>query len=390
MDILGKTNLIDPDGAISNALSYHYSIFQTFWSISSVKLTEKIPTAQVSVIPGETPAVLLEINPKFWESLSFKQKTFIIVHECLHVLLAHTYRMKNTDKDMANFAADLIVNHTAVDRFGFVREEIDPDNKLCWWDRFWKEPRWINPTFEELYQKLIKDMPSASAAQLADCHSEAGEDEAWEKVVDKILENASESQKRAISQLAGHQGGDKIIQYKPPIVHKRKWESVIQNWVMKHSGYKYEDSWRQEHRRLSQYDVPANLELHQKNKIKVWFFLDTSGSCEHLAPRFMKAAASLPTDRFDVKLFCFDTKVYPTSLKDGKLYGFGGTRFSCIEQYIQSNSDVYPKAVFVITDGFGDKVNPELPKNWHWFICQGGSAELIPALSKQYKLEDYE
>jgi len=86
---------------------------------------------------------------------------------------------------------------------------------------------------------------------------------------------------------------------------------------------------------MSNMFLPSEMEIEEKEeekkKIKVVFFLDTSGSCQHLAERFFKAAKSLDSKKFDVELYCFDTRCYKTSLESGRLYGFGGTSFSILE-----------------------------------------------------------
>jgi hypothetical protein len=163
---------------------------------------------------------------------------------------------------------------------------------------------------------------------------------------------------------------------------------------------KEEDSWVHPNRRFnlisSEFMLPSTYEIEAPNKerVEVWFFLDTSGSCSHLGERFFKAAASLPENRFDVKLFCFDTGVYPTSLKEKKLYGFGGTCFHQIEDYIQQETKAknkkYPKAVFVVTDGYGSDVYPEHPKKWHWFLTPHHSTSNIPKECNKYNLKDFE
>ncbi len=143
--------------------------------------------------------------------------------------------------------------------------------------------------------------------------------------------------------------------------------------------------------------LPSEMEVEdidkEKNKIEVWFFQDTSGSCSGFAKRFFKAAESLPKDRFNVRMHCFDTRVYETSLEERKLYGFGGTSFTCIENYIQrriaKENLQYPKAVFIITDGYGNDVHPEHPEVWHWFLSSGYKSH-IPKQSKTYLLRNFE
>jgi hypothetical protein len=94
-----------------------------------------------------------------------------------------------------------------------------------------------------------------------------------------------------------------------------------------------------------------------------------------------------------VRLFCFDTTVYETTLESKKVYGGGGTRFDIIEDKIQAtkkNGGVYPEAVFVITDGAGNRLVPEFPEKWHWFLAGRATKAYIPRESKTYILKDFE
>ena len=43
----------------------------------------------------------------------------------MHVILNHGHRSKDSkNKNAANVAMDIVVNHLLVDRFGFIREKI--------------------------------------------------------------------------------------------------------------------------------------------------------------------------------------------------------------------------------------------------------------------------
>lgn len=140
--------------------------------------------------------------------------------------------------------------------------------------------------------------------------------------------------------------------------------------------------------------LPSEMELlddnADKRRIEVWFFQDTSGSCAGLKDRFFNAARSLPTDRFDIRMFCFDEEVFETTLESGKLYGFRGTTFTCIEEYILKHTNLkYPDAVFVITDGAGNVVQPKKPENWYWFLS-ADYTKCIPKESHIYDLSNFE
>jgi hypothetical protein len=187
---------------------------------------------------------------------------------------------------------------------------------------------------------------------------------------------------------------------------KKKWETVIKKWVntVLKQNDKDHEQWARVNRRfvgiassMSNMFLPSEMEIEEmeeeKKKIKVVFFQDTSGSCSHLAERFFKAAKSLDPKKFDVELYCFDTRCYKTSLESGRLYGFGGTSFSILEQEVvelcKGDMSKYPKAVFVITDGYGDPVHPRKPKNWYWFLsCD--YRHCIPDTCNVFKLSEFE
>lgn len=116
----------------------------------------------------------------------------------------------------------------------------------------------------------------------------------------------------------------------------------------------------------------------QEIKTEVWFFLDTSGSNANMADLFFGAAESLPADRYNIRLFCFDTEVYETYLETRAIYGsMGGTKFSILEEKIL-REEKYPDAVFVFTDGYGEPIELRKPKRWHWFLTPNGVTNSIP------------
>ena len=184
---------------------------------------------------------------------------------------------------------------------------------------------------------------------------------------------------------------------------KKKWESVIKRWVNNviRNTFKDTEQWALMDRRMYNLSpelmLPSDHEIDdraiEQDKIDIWFFQDTSGSCQHHAERFFTAAKSIPKNKFNVRLFCFDTKVYETTLESGKLYGFGGTAFTPIETHIQKlikeEKCKYPASVWVVTDGYAEKFNPQYPERWHWFL-DGNYTDCIPSKSIIHKLEDYE
>lgn len=234
-----------------------------------------------------------------------------------------------------------------------------------------------------------------------------GMNDSEKESLDKAFKEGNPSETESSSKEAGSMPGNLEVIVKVGFVKKKKkWETVIKKWanMFLKQNDKDHEQWARVNRRfvgiqssMSNMFLPSEMEIEEreeeKRKIKVVFFQDTSGSCSHLAERFFKAAKSLPTDKFEVELYCFDTRCYKTSLESGKLYGFGGTSFSILEEEVmklcKGDLSKYPKAVFVITDGYGDPINPKKPKNWYWFLsCD--YRHCIPDKCNIFKLNDFE
>lgn len=429
--------------AISAGLVDFHSIFYRFWTVCRPSFTDRVPTAAVA-FDKEGDCIEFLINKEFWDSKTLTQKLFIICHECRHLILNHGKRgvrimLKGKDHAVrANTAMDLCINEELVSRFGFVRSEIDPDNRFVWMDKVEEavgESLPSNRCFEFYYNKLgkasddaFKPSPGGGPPQVGETlddhsgftESETGDvsdevmkrmdeelDDAEREALDTMMNDERNSMHRDVPASEtgkGMMAGDSPLGHKyklkrEPVKVKRKWESIIKKWASKHMALVETtvDQWARLARRYNilprGLSLPSEFEddafVRENKKVDVWFFLDTSGSCIQLANRFFRAARSLPKHRFNVKLFCFDTKVYETDLKSRIVKGGGGTRFDIIETYINKHATKYPDAVFVITDGAGNQVNPKKPQVWHWFLSYDYT-NYIPTKSKHYKLKDYE
>jgi len=196
-------------------------------------------------------------------------------------------------------------------------------------------------------------------------------------------------------------GGLTKIVAKRSIRKKPKWETLISKILARKIDLSeiVKDQWSRRNRRFvllgDNFLLPTENETleDEPSKLEIWWFQDSSGSCAQLAERFFNAAETVPTEKIHLRTYCFDTNVYKISLKDRKLYGFGGTSFSIIEDFIQNETKKegirYPDAIFIITDGAGDHVLPQKPQNWYWFLSYQNKS-CIPKDSKTYILSDFE
>jgi predicted metal-dependent peptidase len=410
--------------ALAFACEQHHAIFYKFWMIGKPIFTKEVKTAAVS-FNEEGEYLAFMFNPDFWKRLSFNQRLFVISHECLHIIHNHGLRIQNLNNlKMANIAADLVVNHALVFNFGFDRQEADPEDKYCWIDNTFDPTVGVeyHKSFEYYYQKLMETTPTTKT--LVDDHNwgkkksdkkDGKKGDPNQQIYDFLGKTLDDETKKMIADYldtthpsasgnkAGTGAGDREWYYtapKPP--KKKKWETVIKNWALGKITRREQikTQWVHKDRRFATFSSgklmlpsanPIEAKIRKKDRIKVYFFLDTSGSCWHLKDRFFRAAKTLSEDQFEVILFCFDTKVYPTTLESGRAYGGGGTYFNIIEEEIQRNmpDGKYPEAVFIITDGAGTTVKPQKPHNWHWFLSENVRS-YIPKESHVYMLKDYE
>lgn len=406
---------------IAKKLQNHHYFFRAFWDIGEIDVTdsEELPTAAIT-FDEKGNSVKLSININYWESLNEHSRLFLICHEMLHVILHHGERFVEyygtQDMQTMNYAADVVINEMLCSSFGFIRNDLNEDlkNKACWFNTVFKN-KLINydESTEYYFNLLKKDTPEKDSYLLVDQHSVLSRkqleklqeelknsnifDSIDEQFIGKLPEKIQE-----FARSANGFGSWHTVDVKSK--KKKKWETVIKKWesFFKKETIETTERWERINPLYSQIiteniHLPANCrvldEYKDKNKIDVFFFLDTSGSCISLKDRFFKAAKSLDKNKFNIRLFCFDTKVEETTLESGKVYGGGGTSFNIIEDKIQNilktEKKSYPKAVFIITDGYGCHVKPEKPEKWYWFLTSSYTV-YIPSSSKIYKLSEYE
>lgn len=435
---------------IASELEMYDSVFYQLWNLGSPMLSTEIPTAAVAFNDTDGQLMYFILNPTFWESLSFEQKKFVICHESLHVIYQHGVRFSGLNKQLANYAADIVINHALINRFGFSRQEIDPKNIYCWVDKFFDSTISDDMNFEYYYNLLLQQTSDAAdgsdsqsdGSQQADGESngegdsqsttsgkasgpnngsqnsklvdEHNFDGDASKILEKLGENLPDSSKHKLKEMLDNEesgrtagttpGNNWLVVNVDNVKKKKKWETVIKKWALKYmkDADKSTEQWARLNRRMTMLPrdmfLPSDMEVEEREKdekkIDVWFFQDTSGSCMGFAKRFFTAAKSLPTERFNIRLFCFDTSVYETSLASGRLSGFGGTSFTCIEDAIQritkKEGIAYPMATFVISDGYANgPVRPQYPKKWYWFLSHNYT-HCIPSESHIFKLADFE
>lgn len=379
-------------------------IFYAFFRMGYPVFTEKVIYAGVAFdCDGNFSHLLL--NPVKWAGFNDRVKTFIIVHEALHVVLEHGVRGREKPyHKIQNIAMDIVIQEIAR-QLGFTREELPFGEEIVWFERYFDDSVPRDKNWEYYYELLmekakvveIKYTPFDDHSGLQD---QGKNDDIFSRIEDFAERNgldielpANSEEKESAGQLAGTTAGNHAYISTARKPRKRKWETVIRHWTIEAEKQRPKYNWVHQDRRLT-FSLPADYlfaaerEEDIKNKIDIWFFQDTSGSCSEFRDRFFGAASSIPQDRFNIRMFCFDTKVYETSLKSGKLYGFGGTYFDILEKRCLEEKH-YPKCVFVITDGYGNNIKCKYPARWHWFLSTDYT-QCIDSRCVIHKLKDFE
>lgn len=429
---------------ISSALEPHHAVFYKVWQMGKPIFNDQIDTAAVQ-FDENGDFIWFHFNPHFWKRLQLKDKLFVICHEAMHIILNHGIRtrdVKGQNRQATNVALDIVVNHTLVNNFGFKRNDIEDWQDYCWVDTVFKDKKPMPPDNEmyeyyyNLFEKVYGDGGmgdgEGGGPGTVDDHGMMGDSD---KIIDELNEGMTKEEKESLkglvdkhfqrdegkqkssNQQAGAGTGKWDFANTGKVKPKPKWETIVKKWSRKYMIEKDRDveQWARLNRRMAMLPkdmfLPTEMEFedNEKDKVKVdvWFYLDTSGSCYHLKDRFFEAALSLSQSKFNVRLFCFDTKVEETTLESRKVYGGGGTSFDILETEIQNelkkgggikkiaNGEEiemitrYPEAVFVITDGYGSNIKMEKPANWHWFITDGGVKTYIDKECNFYNLSDF-
>lgn len=392
-------------------LTDHHRLFYGVFELGNPIYTDEIDTAAVA-FNTETGNIDFLINENFFNTLSDDEKLFLICHEALHVVFSHIERTKkfSLNNEYSNIAQDIVINELLINEFGFNREELPFLENACFVDTVFnktdikKYSIINNGSFEYYYELLLKINPKVNKVATIDIHDlkdmdDSKYDNIPEEVADSIVRVAAskmsqEDSKELIEKIGstlsdkvGHAGLSSIGEIYGIQLEKNQkkasWELLVKNKIA--SLLKVDEreleTFSVRPRRLTCLSEDLFLPEYKTNedlindKFNIAFFLDASGSCIGYKNQFFSLANSIPKDKFNVVLYSFDTRVYKLNLKDKNIQGGGGTSFEPIETKIQNSirsdkdyNGKYPDLVFVLTDGYGDRVRPEKPKNWFWLM----------------------
>lgn len=413
---------------LSQIEDYH-KVFFVFVNMADILFVDDIPTAAVRLPKGHKPT--LYINEDFWHKLTIRSRLFVICHECLHVMLDHGVRnglkIKGATPKLVNIAQDITINEMIVDLFGYDRNDLTDWKKFCWIDTCFENHVMIsrNETFEYYLTKLIENPPddaSEGGPSVFDEHGlqddgstnspgtseqeteeeKTNRESLAETLAEELTAKEIESLIKGLplSQIAG-----KLTSVLEHIIAKKikkqkvNFKHIIRK-LKKNSMKEVEkdvDTFTHDDRRFSDIILSQNASLPGKNcvpkqvkdRLLTAVFMDISGSCLQYIDIFQKVFLAFDEERkiFDTRLFIFDTIVKEVKRGDNVRIG-GGTSFDIIEEKcleLESQGKRYPDCVIVITDGYGNKVEPKAASKWIWLLTPTDSTSLyVPIRSKKF------
>ena len=299
-------------------------------------------------------------NREFFGGLTTKQVEFVVAHEILHNVFDHMGRNEGRDRQIFNIAADYCVNGQLVrDHIG----EQPPEIKI------FHDPQHYNKSAEQVYDEIFEkyDQEQLKAlGQLLDDHIDWEKDGEGRPVYSKdelkqIRDEIREATMQAANAAgAGNTPAGVARMIKDLTEPKMNWRELLRQQIQ--STIKSDYSFSRPNRKgWHTGAILPGMKLDETIDIAV--SLDMSGSItDEMSMDFITELKGIMDEYkdYNIKLWCFDTKVYNEQDFDGysgedilsyEIMGGGGTDFMCNWAYMKEN-DIVPKKFIMFTDGY--------------------------------------
>lgn len=388
-------------GTICRLLVYSPFSFNLLVGMNTVA-TDSVETMGVCVKNGR---ISLRYNPQFFVSLEEGERTYVLIHEMMHVLLHHCTHRSSSDRRRAykeNVAMDLAINSLIYEETGIKIPRFKEDVGNCRkGDVMSLLPMMFGYknclSFEQYLTLLDQDFPDVSVQfvggdgeidencplgeitrwRLDNRHGEGFEEDAY---IDDYVRNVVENIGR--NHGWGHLDGTGIEMVMKAQEQPLNWGDILRLKLGPFLSYQKEQS----RRRWNKHYGKPFLGYTTKCVEPVAVYADTSGSVgtQDLS-RFIVEIERI-ANYTGVYLWSFDTAVQDPdetvlfnrrSIAQIEFKGRGGTSFTPIFEHAQER---HFSQVVILTDGVAEKVDPDLAKGMDvvWVITKDGDTDNKP------------
>ena len=346
-----RTRATDEVGRAVIALIREEPFFGHLLSGINRKITDETPSIAISIRNGRP---LLAVNPDFFlNSLPIEgQRSAVIKHEVLHLLLDHAGRFDSTymDRQIFDLAADLVINQMIgekwpmppgaieLDSFDF---ELQPDQTLDWYYR----------TLLEHKDEIAEDMQPehSNHDEWSSDEQDISESEIGRHEVAKAVRDAKDRSGENFTELPGEvqELVESLIGELQPSID---WRRVIRLFTEASRRTRISNTLRRPSKRYGTYPGIKVKRLHRLAVI-----IDTSGSVKDEAlSEFFTEVRAIWRQGSEIIVIESDNQVRATWEFTGnpppKTKGRGGTRFDPALEWVTESNPPFDAAIY-FTDG---------------------------------------
>lgn len=315
--------------------------------------SKEIPTA------GVTTNNHFIWNPDFFDSLSFKERQFILLHELWHIALLHGVRCGDRDPKRWIAACDYRINANLIND-GYTDM---PQGGL--YNEDWAGDEWSEET---IYATLPENPSNAQSWGGSDFQASG-----MEQI--SLVQTALNTAK-----MAGDVPGNVEKTFHEFLKPKLNWKVILHRYLLDLIEPDY--SWTKPNRRFRDVYLPSLLP-QEGRLISIAVFLDTSGSIsEEETKRFISEVKFIQENLNPEKLMVVQ---FDTEIQDEKIYtsenrftnlevkGYGGTSFVPVRDYILKNK---PTVSLIFTDLYARPMESVGKLKVFWITTSDFDAEI--------------
>jgi predicted metal-dependent peptidase len=354
---------------------------ETAWYSSIMMMGESEVTDSPDCPTAYTDGFNKAYGLEFISKLNDSELRGLILHENLHVQLLHIMRHKDLIKEnplLANIAMDFVVNDIIMSLKDKQLASL-PDGGVY-------DPMFHGWSVREIYNHLRKENPNCDPQKgsdgrggvsvngkmkqpQGDIHDVNGKADGGQEVdqakaaeIGRALEDGVRKAIYEGAMLAGRLGANIPRQVEDSLERPLNWREVMREFVSSSVRGREEYTWRHFNRALIVNNILAPS-VEDETVHELIFSFDTSGSISQSMINSIAFQLQVIADtvRPDIlRVLWWDTEVHGEQVFEGttsgiagllKPMGGGGTRASCVSEYI-SNKRYNPDCVVVFTDGY--------------------------------------